>query len=154
MNVYITYDRYEHNEWFSVYNIETDKQRAIKHFKEEDLPSFLEYGPDDCHCFQLQRVKMTKEEYRHLCELVDSGEDSEEFNELFTSIFNCDFTEDTDIILFTDGCSDYMEITNYYCLMNNLDYTDDEVLDMVNDKLQNNEDLFNVYMRKYINATY
>ena len=36
MHVYITYDRYEHNEWLAVYTIETNRQRAIKKFKEED----------------------------------------------------------------------------------------------------------------------
>ena len=63
MNIYITYDRYEHDEWFSVFHIETNKARAIKHFREIDLIDFICYGPDDCHSFQLQKVVLSKKEY-------------------------------------------------------------------------------------------
>ena len=41
MNVYITYDRYEHNEWFCVYHIDTDLDRAIEHCREIDLFDFI-----------------------------------------------------------------------------------------------------------------
>lgn len=59
MEVYITYDRYEHDEWYDISWIGINKEQAIKQFKEQELPSFLEYGPDDCHSFQLVEVVMS-----------------------------------------------------------------------------------------------
>ena len=53
MVVYICYDRYEHDEWINVEYIGTDKDESIRKVKEEILPDFLMYGPDDCHSFQL-----------------------------------------------------------------------------------------------------
>jgi hypothetical protein len=66
MKVYICYDRYEHDEWYSVYSISTDRDETIRKCKEEDLPSFIEYGPDDCHSFQLVEVELTREQYEQL----------------------------------------------------------------------------------------
>ena len=36
MNVYITYDRYERDEWYALYGVETNKRRAIKKFLEDN----------------------------------------------------------------------------------------------------------------------
>ena len=77
MNVYITYDRYERDEWYSLYGVETNKKRAIKKFLEEYLPDFLDYGPDDCHSFQLQKVILTAREYKELLYLDEHGSDED-----------------------------------------------------------------------------
>lgn len=66
MKVYIIYDRYENDEWFRVDYIGLDKSESNKKFKEKYLPEFLEYGPDDCHLYQLQEVEMTTEQYEQL----------------------------------------------------------------------------------------
>ena len=51
MKVYICYDRYEHDEWFNVFYVDTNRDESIRHCKEIDLPDFLSCGPDDCHSF-------------------------------------------------------------------------------------------------------
>ena len=108
MHVYITYDRYEHNEWLSIYTIETNKQRAIKKFKEEDLPSFLEYGPDDCHSFQLQCVEMSKSLYNKLLKWNESSDRCDEKNleELLIAIYQEEEDFEVETLYYTDGCSD------------------------------------------------
>jgi len=158
MNVYITYDRYENDEWFYVYNIETNKKRAIKHFKEIDLPSFISYGPDDCHSFQLQIVEMTKQEYVRFCELNNENDEpynlSAEFEQIMIDIFkDCDLNSDN-VLLYTDGCSDNIELINYYCMLNGLDKDDYSVTDNVAKILYDNEELYKKILKGYINAYY
>ena len=161
MNVYITYDRYEHDEWLSVFNIETNKERAQTHFIEEDLPDFLSYGPDDCHSFQLQRVKMTKEEYHRLCDLVDregdkdfTDEEAEELRNILINVFeNCDWNSE-DTIFQTDGCSDISDLPRFYCMMNGLDDEDEDIIQEVEEKIFNDEELFDEVLREYIRISY
>lgn len=160
MNVYITYDRYEHDEWLSVHHIETNMQRAIKHFKEEDLPDFLEYGPDDCHSFQLQKIQMTKKQYERLCELVNAEapsanyeDESAELKELLIRIFDEDEEFCVETIFQTDGCSDYWEMLKYYCEENGLLYDDDDEQEEAQERLQDDE-LFKKTIREYIKAYY
>lgn len=155
MNVYITYDRYEHNEWFSVYHIETNKARAIKHCKEIDLPDFISYGPDDCHSFQLQKVSMTKAEYKRLCELVDSTYESRELDEIMEGIFEqCDWHGEGNCIIASDGCSDNVELIEYYCIKQGIEADDDDAIEAAQDELSTNEELYKAILREYITATY
>ena len=117
VDVYITYDRYEHNEWFYVYNIDMDKDDAYNHCIKTDLPDFIGYGPDDCHSFQLQRVSMTKKDLNKLKKFIKSDENGEgacrEFEDMMTKIFEGDY--ETELILSTDGQSDFFEIMKEYC---------------------------------------
>ena len=158
MNVYIAYDRYEHDEWYSVYNIETNKQRAIKHFKEEDLPSFISYGPDDCHSFQLQRVVMTAKQYHRLCYLVENEgshtcDTSDELKDLLMSIFDeNDFEVDT--LMSTDGCSDIWDLVRYYCERNGGDCENDDDFEKAQEELFNNDELFENVLKEYIKIAY
>ena len=120
MNVYITYDRYEHNEWLSVHRIETNRKRAIKLFKAVDLVDFLSYGPDDCHSFQLQKVVLDKEDYHRLCYLVEnetseSSDDNDELKETLIAFYQELPEYQSEIICSTDGCSDNCELIHYYC---------------------------------------
>ena len=123
MIVYICYDRYENDEWINVEYIGTDKDESIRKVKEEILPDFLCYGPDDCHSFQLQMVEMTKRDYNQLMKWYndptislekhgDSVNNSDYFNfmcELYDLTGQCNCC-----LISTDGCSDYSEIIRYY----------------------------------------
>ena len=160
MNVYITYDRYEHNEWLSVYHIETNKKRAIEHCKEVDLVDFISYGPDDCHSFQLQKVVMTKEQYKRFCYLVEHEGDpevdqDEELKEMLVSIYDEDEKWDSEIIIQTDGCSDAFEVARFYCEENGIDIEDEEDIEEdAREILFNDDELFEQYLKKYIKVYY
>ena len=158
MNVYLTYDRYEHDEWYYVYNIETNKQRAIKHFKDVDLVSFLTYGPDDCHSFQLQKVIMSTEEYKRLCYLVENEgshtcDTSDELKELLIRIFDEDDFE-VETIFSTDGCSDNYEIISFCCEVLGWDSENDDNLEKAQALLSDDDDFFEDMLKKYIKAYY
>lgn len=160
MFVYITYDRYERDEWYSISHIETNKKRAIKHFLEEDLPDFISYGPDDCHSFQLQRVQMTKEEYLKLCHINEEGTD-EDVKEFLMPIYNGNDYDD-EIIFSTDGCSDLYEMMEYYrdnYLLHDpnvieLNLDDDELDSLAYENLYNDEELFEAVLKEYIKKYY
>lgn len=157
MNVYITYDRYEHNEWFSIYHIDTNKQRAIKHCKEIDLLDFISYGPDDCHSFQLQKVFMTKAEYKRFCELVENKGYSEhgELHDIMVDIFEQISCWNYDnILISSDGCSDAYEILKYYCIKKGIEADDDDAIDEAEEELCLNDELRKVITREYINTVY
>lgn len=152
MNVYITYDRYEHDEWYSIYNIETNKQKAIKHFKEVDLVDFLSSGPDDCHSFQLQKVIMSKRQYLKLLHLFEEGTEHN-ITKFMIPIF--DETEyEVETIFFTDGCSDNISIVEYYCDCLGVDKDDEDEKDAVCERIQEDDNLYNKYLKEYIKFNY
>ena len=155
MRVYITYDRYEHDEWLSIYTIETNKQRAIKKFKEEDLPSFLGYGPDDCHSFQLQKVEMSKSLYDNLLKWNESSDkyDEENLKELLIAIFDEEEEFEVETLYSTDG-SDNWDLLRFYASINGLDYDEDDVAEEIQEKLFNNDELYNEVLKKYIALNY
>ena len=167
MKVYIIYDRYEHNEWFSVNYIGTRKSESIKKFKEECLPDFLCYGPDDCHSYQLQVVDMTKQEYEQLLDwdndntqsLEDYGDESSPYYNFMCKVYeDCDWSNPNVVLLCTDGCSEYSSIVRYYGLIKGLDsdvvneydwvFTDE--YDEYYDELMNDDDLFERMCKEYI----
>ncbi len=164
MKVYITYDRYEHNEWFSVDTIETSLKRSYKKFKEEDLPSFLEYGPDDCHMYQLQRVDMTKKEYEQLLSwmsdptqsLEDYGDNSSDFYKFMCSIYDRSGCVDCeDVICSTDGCSDFYEIIKFYGMMKGIDPEDfEDFEDELQEELCSDDDLCHRVVLEYVKRNY
>ena len=159
MNVYITYDRYERNEWLSVYHIEKNRERAIKHFKEEDLIDFLSYGPDDCHTFQLQRVVLSSEQYKRLLFLVENDgaehpEYGKELEELLIRFYEEDEEFEPLTLYSTDGCSDNWELVEFYCEMENLDPEDDDHKEMAQEILFNDDEIYTRVLKEYIAVAY
>lgn len=169
MKVYICYDRYEHNEWFSVYSIGTNRDEMIRKCKEEDLPSFIEYGPDDCHSFQLVEVKLTKKQYEQLLKwdkdgtqsLEDYGDESSDYYNFMYDLYNDQY--ETETIISTDGCSDFYEIIKYYGVMyknkdveevDDIDWLSSDECEEYQEELFNDEELSGKVIREYILDTY
>lgn len=162
MNVYITYDRYEHDEWYWVYHIETNKKRAIKHFKEDDLIDFLSYGPDDCHSFQLVKVSMPKKDYIRFCEMVENEKiqntnSDKELKSMLMSIYG-ETNYEVETIFFTDGCSDCVDLIDFY--IDNYDIeteeyeSEDDIRDRIMKNLFDDNELMKKVLSDYIEATY
>ena len=162
MNVYITYDRYERDEWYYINHIETNKQRAIKHFREVDLPDFLAYGPDDCHSFQLQRVEMTKKQYDTFMRWIEEGQslenygtESSELFEFMVDLFDeTGVASDTSVLFCTDGCSDNFELIEFYCQQIGIEADDDDAIHEAEQKLFNDDELYAKILKEYIAMYY
>ena len=163
MKVYITYDRYERDEWYSIYNISLDREESIKHCKEVDLPSFLEYGPDDCHSFQLQEVEMTREEYDQFMKWYNEDQSLENYGDRSSDLFKKMVeiydrpmgNRDPQLIINTDGCSDFYDLLRYYGQMKGIDPEDfDDLEDDLQMELCDDEELYKKVLRQYINDTY
>jgi hypothetical protein len=164
MRVYITYDRYERDEWYNIYHLSTDREESIKHCKEVDLPDFISYGPDDCHSFQIQEVEMTPEEYEQFKSWVDDDSQSlenygDKSSDLFKKMYEYfDRTGDpkfrSEIILSTDGCTDNVDIVHYYGKQKGLNTKDDDIYYDLEEELFNDEELYNKILKDYINDTY
>ena len=159
MKVYIIYDRYEHDEWFNIDYVGTDREESIKKFKEECLPDFISYGPDDCHSYQLQEVEMNNNQYYMFMEWYeeDSSPDNES-SDLYKFMVNL-FDEtgvvgNTSVLCCTDGCSDNIDIVHFYGQSKGLDTEDDEVFDTVQEELFDDEDLYQKVLKKYIKKYY
>jgi hypothetical protein len=163
MKVYIIYDRYEHNEWFSVDYIGTRKSESIKQFKEKCLPEFLEYGPDDCHSYQLQVVNMTKIQYEQLLEWYNNPKMSLEsgpYYDFMCEVYEqCDWSDTGNVLMSTDGCSEYSNIVRYYGMVvkgkdsdevNNLDWMFTDEYNEYYEELMNDNDLFERMCKEYI----
>ena len=164
MKVYITYDRYERDEWYNIFHVSTDKEESIKHCKEVDLPDFISYGPDDCHSFQIQEVEMTPEEYEQFMSWVEDENHTldnygDESSDLFKKMYEYfdrlgDPKFQSEIILSTDGCSDNVDIIHYYGRKKGLDTSDDDIYYDIEEELFNNEELYEKVLKDYINDTY
>ena len=165
MKVYIIYDRYEHNEWFNVSHVGTDRQESYNKCIEEDLPDFLCYGPDDCHCFQLVGVEMKKSQFKKLLDWMeqykgscDGSEDDTEFYDFMCDLYGGfeEYSEVVENLVHTDGCSDFYEIVRYYCQMKGLEPedVDDDVEYELQCELCEDDDLFRTVTKEYIRSTY
>ena len=167
MKVYIIYDRYECNEWFSVDYIGTRKSDSIKEFKEKCLPEFLEYGPDDCHSYQLQVVNLTKKQYEQLLEWDNDPNMSLEsgpYYDFMCEVYEqCDWSDTGNVLLSTDGCSDFYEIVRYYSVFyKNKDveevsehewlFTDE--YDEFYEELTSDDELCEKVIKEYVRDTY
>lgn len=157
MKVYITYDRYEHDEWFNLYQITTKMSEVRKEYK-KNLIDFISYGPDDCHSYQIQIVDLTKEEYELLkSHIDDTVEDEDEVMELMIRIYEecvpCQYPN-SNCLISTDGCSDNWELVHYYGKKKGLDTEDDDVYYEVEEELFGDNDLYEQELEKYINDTY
>lgn len=168
MKVYIIYDRYERNEWFSVHYIGTRKSDSIKEFKEKCLPDFLCYGPDDCHSYQLQVVSMTKNEYEQLKKwskevgTIEDYKDDEnrDFYEFMCDVYDeCDWSIGGNVLMCTDGCSEYSNIVRYYGMevkgldsdvVNDDDWIYTDEYNEYYEEVMNDDDLFERMCKEYI----
>lgn len=162
MKVYITYDRYERDEWYNIYFISLNRDESIRHCIEEDLVDFISYGPDDCHSFQLQEVEMTKEQYNNFMRcynedqsLENYGDESSELFKIMVDIFDeTGVVGDVSTIISTDGCSDNVDIIHYYGNQKGLDTDDDDVYYDIEEELFNDDELYTKVLKDYIRDTY
>ena len=172
MKVYIIYDRYEHNEWFRVDYVGTKKSESIKMFKEKCLPDFLCYGPDDCHSYQLQVVEMTKKQYEQLIDwdndntqsLEDYGDESSHYYNFMKEVYEkCDWNRGGNVLMCTDGCSDYSEIVRYYSVfyknkdieeVSEYEWIFSDEYDEYYNELTSDDDLCEKVIKEYVQDTY
>jgi hypothetical protein len=144
-----------------VFDIETNKQRAIEKCKKKHLPDFISYGPDDCHSFQLQKVVMPKKDYERLCYLVEhettgmGSNEEKELREILIEIHNnCDWNDNSSVLICTDGCSDVWDTIEFYCEQNGIDYNNYEEQERVQELLFENDELFQKVLADYIKVYY
>ena len=156
MKVYITYDRYEHDEWFQVYHYSTSKSEIMKTLK-SDLIDFISYGPDDCHSFQCQVVDIPKSKFDRLTYLLslnldttEYSDDDKELKDILIDIFD-EWSPDN-CILFTDGCTDNDELVKYI-LKNDEDFENSDE-EEVYEKLIDDQDYYDLWLNKYVSNEY
>ena len=162
MRVYICFDRYERNEWFNVFYIGTRMSDSIKKVKEEILPDFINYGPDDCHSFQLVMVEMSKKDYEQLLKWNSEENSPENFGEESSDYFKwmCDLYDliseyDCDLIS-TDGCSDLYNIFKFYGRLQGIDPKDFETYeeDIQEEFCNLDDDLRLDIIKRYVHDVY
>ncbi len=160
MKVYITYFRYDRDENYSIYHIDLNKKNSIRHYKEEDLPSFLGYGPDDVSVLTLQEVEMSKSELTELIRLYGKNKDYDrELIDFMTPIFS----ENCYDPIYLDSGDTVWEVINFFIDSGLYDIDDyittpptdpDDLCQVVTDLLFDDDDLFNKVLRDFINSNY
>ena len=173
MKVYICFDRYERDEWYNVFFISTDRDESIRKCKEETLPDFLNYGPDDCHSFQLVEVEMFQKDYDQLLKwdndpdqkLENFGDKSSDYFKWMCELYDLIGCVDQQymILISTDGCSDYTEIVRYYSVFyKNKDIEDvsdyewvfSDEYDEYYEELTGDDELCEKVIKEYVRDTY
>ena len=163
MRVYVTYFRYDRGENYSIYHIDTSLKSAYQHWKDEDLPSFLGYGPDDVSQLYLIRCNLTKSEIEILKDSLTSPSDFDiEFDNLMDSIH--EEVEEGDLLCQTSGdeCFEVLEWfqSHFRAFINPDDYWEEipEDEDELNDELQqilfDNEPVWDKVIKSYIRTHY
>jgi hypothetical protein len=160
VDVYITYDRYEHNEFFAILHIDKNMQSAIKHYEQEDLFKFLSFGPDDCHTFQLQKVNMTPKEYNRFINLVkkygteeiDDGPLYDIMVDIYERIRTV--ADEREYVLDASDCDEIEDVVEFYCKKQGLDYNDDDTRYDAEDELFGDSDVFEKWLKEYLADKY
>lgn len=163
MKIYLTYYRYDQGESYSVYNIDKSLQRSYTHWKEEDLPSFLGYGPDDVSQLYLVRCDLSKTDIEILKESMDSPSDFDvEFDNLMDAIH--EEVDEDDIICQTTGeeCFEVLQWFQKYfrAFIDPNDYweeipeDEDELSDELQQILFDDDSILNRVLKVYIQAVY
>lgn len=147
--VFINYTDYSNGEWIDIHYIGTDLKESIEKFK-ENLKQSLSSGPDDQHTFYLVEVNLKNKDYDRLLQ-VEQNESLYDSNIIEEFETNYKFKT-----ICWDDHSGNLEILRMYCEDNNLDYDDDDIYQDVRDLLWNeeNEELYNIYIDKYIKKTF
>ena len=152
MKVYIIYDRYECNEFFSIYSI----CKTFKQFKEVykgDIQSFLEMGPDDCHTFIGQEINITKEQLQILENYMedednDDGTGFSLMEELYEQ------SNDDNCLFVIDNSVNY-DVFDHYMLMEHPEVDEDtEEWDEYQEEFYDDNNLYETELEKYINDNF
>jgi hypothetical protein len=149
MKVYIIYDRYENDEWFSIYNICKSIDEVRQVYK-QSLLDFLGYGPDDCHSFQCQEVEVSNKVFKILKDYMDTGE-SDYGYKIMKSIFH----SGSECLFWTDGCSDNIDVFGEYLdeYYPNVEAGTDEWYDL-QAEFYSDPNLLETELKKYIDNHY
>ena len=156
MKVYIIYDRYEGNEWFSIYNICKSVDEVRQVYK-QSLINFITYGPDDCHSFQCQEVEVTDDQLKILEDYM-KGDESDEGYALMEKIYDdCRWCArpDSNCLFCTDGCTDNYEVFTEYMIEQHPDVEaeSDDWYDLQTE-FYNDDNLYEAELEKYIDRNY
>ena len=161
MKVYITYFRYDRNEDYEIYHIDLCKKSSLTHYKKEDLPSFLGYGPDDVSYLVLKEVDMSKTELTRLITLYGRSKSYvQELIEFMTEIHEGDGEE----IYFTSG-DEVWEVLEFFRTSGNYDLDtllgtdpedldEDELKEQCQELVFNNDQLWEKVLSEYIRNYY
>lgn len=163
MTVYITYFRYSRDENYTIYHIDLDETRVREHYKEEDLPSFLSYGPDDESTLVCQEVTMSKTEYDKLLELSEKIEDYDrETISFLTPIY-----DRANEFIYSDSCETNLDLIDYFIECGKYDMSDylepdldledittEELREILIDKVWSDENLYQEVLKSFIKDNY
>jgi hypothetical protein len=164
MKVYLTYFRYDRGECYSIYNLETNLKRSLKHWTDEDLPDFLGYGPDDVSQLYLVKCNLTKSEVQIIKDFMESDE---EYNKDFWDLME-KIDDDREEICCTSGDEvwEVLDFVRKYCrtwvlydLMSkyipSLNFNDeDELKEQIQEIIFDDDKLWEIVLKKYIKLYY
>lgn len=166
MKIYLTYYRYDRGESYSVYHIDRSLKNAVKHWKEEDLPDFLGYGPDDVSQLYLIKCDLSKPEIEVLQDAITNPSDFDiEFENLIDTIHeDCD---NDDVIYCTTGDENFEVLSwfqkHFRSFIDPLDYweteadiptDEDELEEELQQILSDDEPVFDLVLKNYIQTHY
>lgn len=160
MKVYVTYFRYDRGETYSLYHIDKNRSSSIQHYKETDLPSFLEYGPDDVSQLYLVRCDLTKSDFDFLKDHMENSTDEYDV-EFYGIMEDLHDTVDNDDIIYSDTGDTNWELIDFFRDNYNLeDYLsdvpedEDELSDKIQEVLFNNDKVYKMVLTDYIKRHY
>lgn len=160
MKVYVTYFRYDRGETYSLYHIDKNRSSSIQHYKETDLPSFLEYGPDDVSQLYLVRCDLTKSDFDFLKDHMENSTDEYDV-EFYGIMEDLHDTVDNDDIIYSDTGDTNWELIDFFRdnynledYLSNVPEDEDELSDEIQEVLFNNDKVYKMVLTDYIKRHY
>ena len=156
MTVYITFNVYDHSEFYLL-DATTNMQTAVKKYKEKHLLDFYEGAQPDISQLVLATIEITTYKYNLLKKYLKFDEQSKEFEGKVTEILSSIYeTEEYEEIFCEQGdfCIDAMR---YYCEENDIEIDEEYDIDDIVEKLEeyddHKEDLVPIFV-SYIESYY
>ena len=164
MAVYLTYVRYAYGENYSIYNFDTNEERAMMSWEAKDLPNFLSSGPDELSLLTLVECDLTDSEIQLIKDCMNSGKD---YDEDFYNLMNDDIHENNSEEIYgvygdeIDAVVDFacrrcsMPPLQKYFQNYNLNFDDeDELREQIQEILFTDNQLWDTVLRKFIDTNY
>lgn len=118
IDIYITFDRYERGEDFTIYHFCRNEEEAYQHCFEEDLANSVKFNRSyDFYTFRLQKVSLTRKEFRKFKKRLDTKPadflERMRLRTMLEKIYNCEEYE-TEILFSANTRQMSDDVIEYY----------------------------------------
>ena len=139
MTVYITFNVYDHSEFY-LWDATTRKPTAIKNYKEKHLLDFYEGAQPDISRLVLATVDITKSKYNLFKKYLKFDEQSKELEREIEKVLSSIYETEEYRAIFDEQGDFGIDAMRYHCEQNCIEIDEEYDIDDIIDKLEEYDD--------------